>query len=246
MSTRLEDTSAIVSLLLREPRNGADFQLGEYMLKGWTLTDLHCEDCHTTPLMREPAASASAANRDRIQFCASCDGSPAGRSNPAPAQPQVQAQQASSSKVEDPSQSISTLLLQGYSLLGDNCPNSSCRGIPLVGYPKKKDGSKDGRKMCVSCGGRWVDGNDLSGMTLVPPSSTSGVSGGMFGGGESPRSKARREMYGLGASVPVAKESVKGKEPAVAQVEDEDYDLEDDEEYLKDLQGNVSGPIYHS
>ena len=47
-------------------------------------------------------------------------------------------------------------------------------------------------------------------------------------------------MYGLGASVPVAKESVKGKEPAVAQVEDEDYDLEDDEEYLKGLQANVS------
>jgi len=91
----------------------------------------------------------------------------------------------------------------------------------------------------VSCGGRWVDGNDLSGMTLVPPASTSGVSGGMFGGGESPRSKARREMYGLGASVPVAKESIKGKEPAVTQVEGEDYDLEDDEEYLKDLQANV-------
>jgi septal ring factor EnvC (AmiA/AmiB activator) len=62
----------------------------------------------------------------------------------------------------------------------------------------------------------------------------------MFGGGESPRSKARREMYGLGSSVPVAKESVKGKEPAVAQVEDEDYDLEDDDEYLKGLQANVS------
>jgi septal ring factor EnvC (AmiA/AmiB activator) len=62
----------------------------------------------------------------------------------------------------------------------------------------------------------------------------------MFGGGESPRSKARREMYGLGASVPVAKESVKGKEPAVTQVEDEDYDLEDDDEYLKGLQANVS------
>jgi hypothetical protein len=93
--------------------------------------------------------------------------------------------------------------------------------------------------MCVSCGGRWVDGNDLSGMTLVPPAPTSGVSGGMFGGGESPRSKARREMYGLGSSVPVAKESVKGKEPAV-QVGDEDYDLEDDEEYLKGLQANVS------
>jgi polyribonucleotide nucleotidyltransferase len=47
-------------------------------------------------------------------------------------------------------------------------------------------------------------------------------------------------MYGLGASVPVAKESVKGKEPAVTQVEDEDSDLEDDEEYLKGLQANVS------
>jgi len=47
-------------------------------------------------------------------------------------------------------------------------------------------------------------------------------------------------MYGLGSSVPAAKESVKGKEPAVTQVEDEDYDLEEDEEYLKGLQANVN------
>jgi hypothetical protein len=217
------------------------------MLKGWTLTDLHCDTCHTTPLMREPAGSASAANRPRIQFCASCDGSPAGRSVP-PTQPipvQAQSQGESSKPTADPSQSISTLLLQGYCLLGDNCPNTSCRGIPLVGYPKKKDGSKDGRKMCVSCGGRWVDGNDLGGMTLHSgPSSGKEASGGMFGGGESPRSKARREMYGLsGTSVSGPVEPTKGKEPASAQGkqgDEEEYDMEADEAYLQKMQAKVS------
>jgi len=223
------------------------------MLKGWTLTDLHCDTCHTTPLMREPAGSASAAGRDRIQFCASCDGSPAGRSTPATQPSQisapVQAQIGESSKpaaaVADPSQSISTLLLQGYCLLGDNCPNGSCRGIPLVGYPKKKDGSKDGRKMCVSCGGRWVDGNDLGGMTLHSgPSNDKSGGGGMFGGGESPRSKARREMYGLsGTSTTGSVNSIKGKEPASSQNkqgDEEEYEIESDEAYLKEIQNKVS------
>lgn len=47
-------------------------------------------------------------------------------------------------------------------------------------------------------------------------------------------------MYGLGASVPAAKESVKGKEPAVTKVGDDNYELDDDEDYLKSLQANVS------
>jgi len=113
-----------------------------------------------------------------------------------------------------------------------------------VGYPKKKDGSKDGRRMCVSCGGRWVDGNDLSGMTLVPAanngSGSTAIGGGEMLGGESPRSKARREMYGLGSSVPVSAASIKGKETAATTEEDEEYELDDEEDYLKGLQATVS------
>lgn len=51
------------------------------MLKGWTMTDLVCHHCRTTPLMREPTSEATAAGRSdaqRIQFCGRCDGSPHG------------------------------------------------------------------------------------------------------------------------------------------------------------------------
>jgi hypothetical protein len=115
--------------------------------------------------------------------------------------------------------------------LGDNCSNPSCRGIPLVGYPKKKDGTRDGRKMCVACGGRWVDGSDLKGMTLMStPGPSSGSNGpGTMGGSESPRSRARREMYGLSSQGT----DIKGKQvekeisPIVVQEdEDDDFDLE--------------------
>jgi len=58
--------------------------------------------------------------------------------------------------------------------------------------------------MCVSCGGRWVDEDDLDGMRVVPASLSSGGVGsvqrnGVGSGerGESPRSKRRREMYGI-------------------------------------------------
>lgn len=59
------------------------------MLKGWTLTDVHCQRCGTTPLMREPAREASAAGRSeasRIEFCVRCDnGGPGLRHDSAPA-----------------------------------------------------------------------------------------------------------------------------------------------------------------
>ncbi|WVQ99846.1 hypothetical protein IAU59_006989 [Kwoniella sp. CBS 9459] len=197
--SQLENTSAI---------------LGEYMLKGWTLTDLHCSQCRSTPLMREPNAIAERENRDRIQFCALCDGRPEGRASASSgprqtsfqtgptlttqdAAAEVEASFASSSSsaagvaeaaslpnpADDAASSISSLLLQGYSLLGDNCPVPTCRGIPLVGYPRKADGSKDGRRMCVCCGGRWVEeaAVESQGMKVFRV--------------ESPRSKARRELY---------------------------------------------------
>ncbi|WWD18923.1 hypothetical protein CI109_103379 [Kwoniella shandongensis] len=206
--------------------------LGEYMLKGWTLTDLHCSDCRSTPLMREPAAIAQREGRERIQFCALCDGRPEGRvlapttaptsappaqrsipststslastSTPAPAQTSNGLSQQDRAQSDDAVSSISTLLLKGYALLGENCPNPTCRGIPLVGYPRRPDGSKDGRKMCVACDGRWVAESSIEsgGMKVVAPDA--GV------GAESPRSKRRRELYGL-----VVEEQGKGKEKVV-------------------------------
>ena len=114
---------------------------------------------------------------------------------------------------DDAAEKISGLLLQGYSLLGTNCPNASCRGIPLVGYPKR-DGKKDGRRLCVGCGSRWVDEGDMKGLKLVAAPFTSTEGGVGKGKGkskadqhemviqeseepESPRTRRRNELYGL-------------------------------------------------
>nr|XP_019044519.1 hypothetical protein I302_06431 [Kwoniella bestiolae CBS 10118]OCF23449.1 hypothetical protein I302_06431 [Kwoniella bestiolae CBS 10118] len=186
--SQLENTSAI---------------LGEYMLKGWTLTDLHCSDCRVTPLMREPSGSAEREARERIQFCALCDGRPEGRMSTSQPQPQPgsntnlrpdeveERKGPNQSQSDEAALSISDLLLRGYSLLGNNCPNTQCKGIPLVGYPRKVDGSKDSRKMCVSCGSRWIDENEVhsQGMKVVPPQQEEQI--------ESPRTKARNQLYGL-------------------------------------------------
>ncbi|OCF30639.1 hypothetical protein I316_07687 [Kwoniella heveanensis BCC8398] len=231
--SQLENTSAI---------------LGEYMLKGWTLTDLHCSECRVTPLMREPNAIAERENRERIQFCALCDGRPEGRAgasshrrqdhaagdgtgtastvtttqdaadeieaafaSASSAAQDDHAPASSSSPADDAASSISSLLLRGYSLLGDNCPNPTCRGIPLVGYPRKADGSKDGRKMCVCCEGRWVDESavESEGMKVVQQQQRQHQTEGEAGA-ESPRTKARRELYGL-SSEGDKKEKVEAK-----------------------------------
>ncbi|WVQ82053.1 hypothetical protein IAT38_004181 [Cryptococcus sp. DSM 104549] len=229
--SQLENTSAI---------------LGEYMLKGWTLTDLHCSECKTTPLMREPAAAAQREGRERVQFCALCDGRPEGRVIPPPAPaptvarvaaPEATASStAQSSKKEeevaepDPAESISNLLLRGYSLLGETCRTPACRAIPLVGYPRKPDGSKDGRKMCVSCGGRWVAEGQIGEGWSVGSAAGAGEGQGKgkageaerAGAGESPRSRKRRELYGIEAdgsasvvSATAAEGKGKGKGKAV-------------------------------
>ncbi|KIR38308.1 hypothetical protein I307_02361 [Cryptococcus deuterogattii 99/473] len=197
---------------------------------------LHCSECRTTPLMREPTAIAERDNRERIQFCALCDGRPEGRvaapilrpvAEPTPSSatqsqtiktPESHAYPKEAASEPDPSESISNLLLKGYSLLGENCPNPSCRGIPLVGYPRKVDGSKDGRKMCVSCEGRWVEESSvpvdwvrdapITSTTEAAPSSES------VQAGESPRSRKRRELYGITTSG-INQLVSKGKEKAV-------------------------------
>jgi hypothetical protein len=259
--------------------------------------------------MREPTASAEKeGRRERIQFCALCDGGPfpraeaqaqsqaaglavsstagqvgtssASSNDTAPpsfassAQDQVPSSSSRQSQYDvaartsndqkstttttaapDPAESISSLLLRGYSLLGSNCPNSICRGIPLVGYPRKKDGSKDTRRMCVSCGGRWVDQGDLGGMILGGAgagagaiaaggaggsSSGSNAQGGLATYGndkgkgreaqvqESPRSKRRRELYGmsLDGTASEAGPDPRGEQSASRNDTDEDKELD--------------------
>lgn len=228
------------------------------MLKGWTLTDLHCDQCRSTPLMREPAGQAQAAGRAPIQFCAACDGRP----DEYPQQPPQPERPSAVLTPESPStppahnaavaradpdaaaDAISELMLKGYSLLGTNCPDPACAGIPLVGYPRR-NGEADGRRLCVSCGTRYVDEKDVesSGLRLQntqqsqpqqpqpqassAPRSDHPPPGLLFGsaapapssndaGGESPRSRMRREMYEQGAAMNAALEKSQ-KEAEAAQ-----------------------------
>ncbi|KAI0721906.1 hypothetical protein C8T65DRAFT_170813 [Cerioporus squamosus] len=45
--------------------------LGEYMLKGWVLTDRICSKCSKVPLMRSPPSAAV-----QVHFCVNCDPAP--------------------------------------------------------------------------------------------------------------------------------------------------------------------------
>jgi hypothetical protein len=47
------------------------------------------------------------------------------------------------------SQEIGTRLLQGWTMLADECPGADCYGVPLV-RPPKAGGEKDPRKVVVS------------------------------------------------------------------------------------------------
>lgn len=216
------------------------------MLKGWTLTDLHCDQCRSTPLMREPAGQAAAAGRSPIQFCAACDGRPDDYAQPSqdlperptsiltPESPSTPPSHNTATARADPdaaADAISELMLKGYSLLGENCPDPACAGIPLVGYPRR-NGEPDPRRLCVSCGTRYVDEKDVesSGLRLahqnqpqsrpqaqapayhadqVPPpgmlfGSAAPAPSSTDAGGESPRSRMRREMYEQGAAINAA------------------------------------------
>ncbi|KAI0069073.1 hypothetical protein BV25DRAFT_1874571 [Artomyces pyxidatus] len=87
------------------------------------------------------------------------------------------------------SSEIGKRLLKGWAMLADECPSSSCYGIPLV-RPPKAGGARDPRKECVVCGTVYIDQKDAQGFErLVPwassssqqhaanPSISSGVSG---------------------------------------------------------------------
>jgi len=53
-------------------------------------------------------------------------------------------------------------------MLGDECPNETCYGVPLV-RPPKAGGERDPRKECVICGNIYVSEIDWAGReTLVP------------------------------------------------------------------------------
>ncbi|KAJ3528381.1 hypothetical protein NMY22_g9436 [Coprinellus aureogranulatus] len=160
--------------------------MGEYMLKGWVLTDKQCSTTGcAVPLMRSPRGQPN-----EVWFCAKCQGIPG-----APVQSESQAASTSNSTVTNKSAGFSASrsstpltevdneeededefvlppeseesrrrreqsdrasaeignrLLRGWAMLGDECPNESCLGIPLVRPPNKPDGERDSRKVCLS------------------------------------------------------------------------------------------------
>jgi hypothetical protein len=74
---------------------------------------------------------------------------------------------------------ISSLLLRGYALLSETCPNPSCRGIPLVGHPRKREPGYppevgQEKRECVICGGVY----DANGSVISRPSIGGGAEEG--------------------------------------------------------------------
>ncbi|KDQ07471.1 hypothetical protein BOTBODRAFT_120035 [Botryobasidium botryosum FD-172 SS1] len=151
--------------------------MGEYMLKGWVLTDIPCKTPNCpVPLMRSPARQ-----HPPVSFCVKCDGEPGLQppartstshstaslvttsSNPTTPtssvpsipesptflDPSIQEQNMRRRAQSDRASSeIGTRLLQGWAMLAEECPNESCYGVPLVRPPKT--GGEDPTKVCLA------------------------------------------------------------------------------------------------
>ncbi|KIK98758.1 hypothetical protein PAXRUDRAFT_646635 [Paxillus rubicundulus Ve08.2h10] len=186
-------------------------KFGEYMLKGWVLTDCLCPapSCRGVPLLRSPKAQEPVA-----YYCANCDG-PLKIQNGDGAQSQSSSTASSTSHGSRPSTpptefsstlssptfappveteetirrrqqsdqastEIGKCLLKGWAMLGEECPNSRCYGVPLV-RPPKSGSDKDPRKECVVCGTVYVTDETEGWQRLVPVSSGPSASNNVFG-----------------------------------------------------------------
>jgi hypothetical protein len=136
---------------------------------------------------------------------------------------------------------IGNLLLRGYSLLGENCPNVTCRGIPLVGHPKKRGETQTEKRECVICGSVYdIDGELISRPSRPVESSTASTST-LTAGDATSNEARRRALYDEGqrinASVASAEQTgglssrlVNGDTatPVVASSQRQDTDMEID------------------
>jgi len=168
--------------------------LGEYMLKGWVLTDNVCptSGCNV-PLMRSPAAQTPTVN-----FCANCDAPSSVNVSKTPLSSALSESTSHYSRSSTPPTEISEIpsspdftlppesaetarrreqldlasakigkkLLQGWAILSDECPNLSCFGVPLV-RPPGLGGEKDPRKLCVICGNTYKTEIDTFGQQTL-------------------------------------------------------------------------------
>ncbi|KAF5370058.1 hypothetical protein D9758_001129 [Tetrapyrgos nigripes] len=172
-------------------------KLGEYMLKGWVLTDTPCttKGCNV-PLMRSPNGTTPV-----TFFCANCDGSPdrsqpsdsssvasssshtnsVSRSSTPPTEvsstlssptfalpPETTESRRRREQSDQASAEIGNRLLKGWAMLAEECPNSQCYGVPLV-RPPKSGGEKVLRKECVICSGIYISEVDSFGIERLVP-----------------------------------------------------------------------------
>jgi uncharacterized Zn finger protein (UPF0148 family) len=151
--------------------------------------ELRCDgspDAKSEPLLQPlngsneslPTSQSSASLRSRLESGLSTPPTP---NSTLPADPPFPAfdlatLQARRQQSDRASQEIGQLLLKGWMLLGDECPNASCHGIPLMKRPtprpsQKEDGSqeskhpgipRDPRKFCVICHQNFVGERELA------------------------------------------------------------------------------------
>jgi hypothetical protein len=118
---------------------------------------------------------------------------------------------------------IGNMLLRGFALLADSCPNSTCYGIPLVGHPRARRagggrdaGLEDIKKECVICHrvynreGELIQGGSTERVerpapAAAPVAQTAATSVTRAGAPDSPRTIARRALYAEGEKVQQAK-----------------------------------------
>lgn len=188
-------------------------KLGEMMVQGWVLTDNPCPapDCGGVPLLRSPKGqervvqhcvscdrSPSDVSQIQSQPSSSTVSSASHASRPSTPPTEVSSNLSSPTfappaeteemrrrrqQSDNASTEIGKRLLKGWAMLGEECPNSRCYGIPLV-RPPTKNGVKDTRKECVACGTVYMTESDdeawqrlMSTSSTAEPTSTHPASG---------------------------------------------------------------------
>lgn len=172
------------------------------MLQGWVLTDNPCpaSGCRGVPLLRSPKGQepmvqhcvscdrsptvdvsqtqSQASSIVSSESYASRPSTPpteifSNLSSPTFAPPAVTEETRRRRQQSDnASTEIGKRLLKGWTMLGEECPNSRCYGIPLV-RPPTKNGVKDTRKECVACGTVYMNESDAEALQRLTPISSS-------------------------------------------------------------------------
>ncbi|KAF8529067.1 hypothetical protein BU17DRAFT_73275 [Hysterangium stoloniferum] len=166
-------------------------KLGEYMLKGYILTDDGCPKC-SIPMLRPPSTSSKFPQH---LFCSQCpdevphgayptsSGSTAELSCVSTAPTEISSSLSSPTFAPPPvtqhtlqrraqsdmaSAEIGKRMLRGWAMLAEECPNESCYGVPLV-RPPLPGKDKDPKKECVVCGGIYIYEYDTFGQRVLIP-----------------------------------------------------------------------------